>query len=100
MAEYIEPKEYEPTEEEKRTVIEGLIEEGEIIMCLDGNYYRPLWKNEYHVNTDVMSEKDYRAYIEKYQPYEPTLEDVDRILENGSLEWEIENGQIYVKIWW
>lgn len=92
--------EWEPTEEEKRKVLKELVNEHEIMMCFDGTHFRPLWKNEYDVNTEAMDEKQLKAYIEKYQPYEATEEDINRILEYGSLEWESWNESVYVKIWW
>jgi hypothetical protein len=90
----------EPTEDEKRDILKALINEHEIMMCFDGTHFRPLWKEEYDVNFDVMSDADIEAYLEKYQPYEATENDIDIILEYGLLDWKEHQDELYVLIWW
>jgi hypothetical protein len=90
------------TDAEKKALLKELINEEEIVMLFDSmnNCFRPMWKNEWDVQLDVKSENEAERDIETYKPYTATETDIDTILENGILEWEIQGNDPIVKIWW
>lgn len=92
----------EISETQKKQILKDLVNDEEIIMLFDdmNNCYRPLWKNEWDTQQDVKNEVEAENDIEKYKPYIATENDISTILDNGSLEWENDGKNWYVKIWW